>query len=54
MYLMLLDGVQMDWKKGSVGLMEKYEELQLILSDISENVSSRMPAYVLLIYQWTL
>ena len=44
----------MDWEKDSVGAMEKYEELQLILSDISEDASLCMPTYVLLFYQWTL
>ena len=44
MYLMLLDGVQMDWKKDSVGVMKKFEEQQLILSNISEDASLWMPA----------
>ena len=54
MYLTFLDWVQMDGKKDSVGAMEKYEELQLILSDISEDACLCMPAYMLLFYQWTL
>ena len=54
MYLMLLDGVQMNSKKDSVRAMEKYEKLQLILSEISEDAGLCMPAYLLLFYQWTL
>ena len=53
MYLMLLDEIQMDWKKDSVEAIEKYEKLQLNLSDISEDASLCTLAYVLFFDQRT-